>query len=229
MKYYTLPNLSRRLQQSFVFAQYFTLFCDQHGHSSFPTAAACSSRAVLHLLDGVRYLIENHFIHIEVDSSLQKRRTHQHIDASFSECPHDCSSQFLRILAVDATDMELLQSQHGYQILDRSDTVHEHEDRGRRNTSQCLQKRVLHSHRSTKPTNRVLAVTTRVTIETSLLRPPCVASTLFTRRVIGDTTQLLTKRWTEIGNVAEQSYCPLGEEKVPPFAFLEREAGSRST
>ena len=75
----------------------------------------------------------------------------------------------------------------------------------------------------------MLAVTTRVTIETSLLRPPWVASTLFTRSVIGDTTQLLTKRWTEMGNVAEQSYRPLGEENVPPSAFLRREVGSQST
>ena len=55
-------------------------------------------------------------------------------------------------------------------------------------------------------TKRLLAVVTIVFTTTLELSPPRVSSIALIRTVIGSVMQLLMSRFTEMGNVAEQSY-----------------------
>ena len=108
--------------------------------------------------------------------------------------------------------MKLLLAQQRHQLLDGSDTVDEYQYGWSRNGPKGIQQRILVLRDPSIHTKRVAAVVKIVVTDTSELKPPFISSTALIRRVIGFSTQLLMRRFTDIGKVAEHNTVCVPEE-----------------
>ena len=120
--------------------------------------------------------------------------------------------------------MKLLLAQHRHQLLYSSDAVDEYQNRRSRNGTKRIQQRILLWKEWTMSTNRVVEVVNTVFTDTSELSPPFISSTALIRRVIGFSTQLLMRRFTDIGKVAEHSMVCVLEEGSWLAIYCESES-----
>ena len=127
--------------------------CNERRYRPLSICPSRSSGSMQKLLDRVGHLIDNHIIDTKIDSSLQKRRSNENIESSYSlhffpiltfcKRTHNRVSNPLRVLTVDSTAMKLFLAEFRHQIFNRSDAIHENQDRRLLNHPQHIQQLAL--------------------------------------------------------------------------------------